>query len=66
MAVLETAVILLGADGLASTAGLVYTVRRLAAWPKPPPKAPRVTVKLQPETVAAAAPNGSEPAGSTT
>jgi hypothetical protein len=30
------------------------------------PKAPQVTVKLQPETVTAPAPNGSEPAGSTT
>jgi hypothetical protein len=33
---LETAVVFLGLDGLAGPAAVVYVVRRLAPWPKPP------------------------------
>jgi hypothetical protein len=35
-AALETAVALLGAEGLAATAVLAYVVRRVSPWPKPP------------------------------
>jgi hypothetical protein len=34
---LETAVILLGLEGLAATGAVVYVVRRVSPWPKPPP-----------------------------
>jgi hypothetical protein len=49
-AVAETAVVMLGLDGLASTGALVYVVRRVSPWPKLPAP-PQVRVNLQPETV---------------
>jgi hypothetical protein len=61
---LETAVIALSLNAAASTAALVYVVRRLAAWPKPPaPQQPAGQTRWrgQPE---ASAPDG-EHAGST-
>jgi hypothetical protein len=33
---METAVVMLGLEALASTGAVVYVVRRLAVWPKPP------------------------------
>jgi hypothetical protein len=36
----DIAVIALGVNGLASTGALVYVVRRVCPWPKPPPQAP--------------------------
>ena len=76
-AALETAVIALGVNGLATTGALVYTVRRVSPWPKPPAAAQaqaqgsRNSRKTgspagpDGDGQAPAAPNGADPARST-
>jgi hypothetical protein len=71
--VLETAVILLGAEGLAATGALVYVVRRVAPQPKLPALPPipgsssnrRRNLADAPADGQAPAANGSEPVRST-
>jgi hypothetical protein len=70
---LETAVIALGVNGLASTSALVYVVRRVAPQPKLPalPAIPgsgsrrRTPADIPAPDEKVPAPNGSDPAGST-
>jgi hypothetical protein len=70
----ETAVIALGVNGAASTAALVYVVRRVAPQPKLPALPPlpgsgsnrtRSSAAIPAPDEKVPAPNGSDPAGST-
>ena len=70
MSALETAVVFLGLGNLAGLAGLVYVVRRLAAWPKPPQQPGQFRRRRQPGSSVpasehAGAANGTAPAGGT-
>jgi hypothetical protein len=67
---LDIAVVAFGVNGLASTAALVYVVRRVSPWPKPPAPAQVSSSRKRPPADVPApdgqapAANGTEPARS--
>lgn len=64
MSTLDIAVIALGVNGLASTAALVYVVRRVSPWPKPPapPQPPGSGTNRRRAPAGAPAETGQDPA----